>query len=72
MLIKLLWTHFKSVIFKLTSKTDIFSIFCEIALSGMPEHLTDDSALTVNTDGNNYYLNQSWPSSMVPYGATMS
>ena len=39
--------NLKSVIFKLTSRTDIWNISCEIELRGMPQDLTGDQSRLV-------------------------
>ena len=67
--------NLKLIIFKLTSRVDILSISCEIALSWMPQDFTDDKSTLVQVmdwyrQATSYYLDQCWPRSISPYGFT--
>ena len=56
------------VIFKLTSRVDMLSISCEIALSWMPQDFTDDKSTLAQVmawclTAPSHYLGQCWPRS---------
>ena len=65
--------NLKLVIFKHTSRVDILSISCEIALRWMPQDFTDDKSTLVQVmawcrQATSHYLGQCWPPSISPYG----
>ena len=65
----------ESVNFKLISMINIWSIFCEIAIRWMPQHLTDHFSTLVQVmawcrQATSHYLGQCWPRSMLPYCVT--
>ena len=65
----------KLVNFKLISTIDILSIFCEIAVRWMPQHLTDHWSTLVQVmawchQATSHYLSQCWLRSLSPYGIT--
>ena len=65
----------KLVIFKLTSRVHILSIWCEIALRWMPLDFTDDKSTLVQVmawcrQATSHYMNQCLPRSVSPYGVT--
>ena len=67
----------KLVNFKLVSLIDILSIFCEIAIRWMPQHLTDHWSTLVQVmawchQATSHYLSQCWPKSLLPYDVTKS
>ena len=58
----------KFVNFKLISTINIFSIFCEIAIRWMPQHLTDHlstlgKVMACCRPATSHYLSQCWPRS---------
>ena len=65
----------KLVNFKLISMINILSIFCEIAIRWMPQHLTDLWSILVQVmawcyQATSHYLSQCWHRSMSPYDVT--
>ena len=67
--------NFIHVIFKQTLVIDGWGISCKIALTWKPQDLTDDKSSLVQLmawyrQATSHYLNQSWPSSLSPYGVT--
>ena len=61
------------VIFKFTSKVDILSISCELALRWMPQDFTDDKSTLAQVMAwcrqvTSHYLDQSRPTSISTYG----
>ena len=65
----------KLVNFKLISTINILSIFCEIAIRWMPQHLTDHESTLVQVmawcrQATSHYLSQGWPRSLLPYDVT--
>ena len=62
----------KLVNFKLILTINFISIFCEIALRWMPQHLTDHHSTLVQVmawcrQATSPYLSQCWPRSLSPY-----
>ena len=67
--------HLKNAIFNLVLLIDIFTSSKDNALRWMPWGLIDDKSTLVQVmvwccQATNHYVNQSWPSSMSPYGVT--
>ena len=60
--------NLKLGIFKFTSKVNILSISCEIALRWMPQEFTDDKSTLVQVMAWCHHLDQCWPRSISPYG----
>ena len=65
----------KLVNFKLISTINILSIFCEIAIRWMPQHLIDHKSTLVQVmawchQATSHYLSQCWHRSMPSYGIT--
>ena len=65
----------KLVNFKLISTINILSIFCEIAIRWMPQHVTDPKSTLVQVmawchQATSHYLSQCCHRSMSPYGVT--
>ena len=65
----------KIVNFKFISKINILSIFCEIAIRRMPQHLTGDKSTLVEVmawcrQATSHYLSQCWSRSLTPYDVT--
>ena len=65
------------VIFKHTSRIDIFSISCEIALRWMPQDLDDNRSISVQVmawchQATSHYLSQCWPRYLSPYDTMRS
>ena len=65
--------NLKLVIFKLTSRVDILSISCEIALRWMTQDFIDDKSTLVQVmawcrQATSHYLGQCRPRSISPYG----
>ena len=61
--------------FKLMSRKDDYSIFCEIGLRWMSQAITQDQSTLVQVmawcrQSTSHYLSQWWPRSMLPYGVT--
>ena len=61
--------------FKLISMINILSIFCEIAISWMPQDLTDYLLTLVQVmawcrQATSHYMSQCWPRSLSPYDIT--
>ena len=61
--------------FKLISMINILSIFCEIAISWMPQDLTDYLSTLVQVmawcrQATSHYMSQCWPRSLSPYDIT--
>ena len=59
----------------LISTINILSIFCEIAIMWMPQHLTDHQSTLVQVmawcrQATSHYLSQCWPRSLSPYDVT--
>ena len=86
-ILNILWYHINSltpggfdyslklVNFKLISLINILSIFCEIAIRWMPQHLTDHESTLVQImawcrQATSHYLSQCWPRSLSPYDIT--
>ena len=66
----------KLVNFKLISKINILSVFCEIAIRWMSEHLTDHQSTLVQVmawcrQATSHYLSQCWPRSLLPLSETV-
>ena len=66
----------KLVNFKLISKINILSVFCEIANRWMSEHLTDHQSTLVQVmawcrQATSHYLSQCWPRSLLPLSETV-
>ena len=65
----------KLINFKLIIMINILSIFCEIGIRWMPQHLTDHKSTLVQVmawclTAPSHYLSQCWPRSLSPYGVT--
>ena len=65
----------KLVNFKFISTINILSIFCEIAIRWMPQHLTDHKSTLIQVmawcrQATSHYLSQCWHRSMLPYDVT--
>ena len=61
--------------FKLISMINISSIFCEIAIRWMPQHVTDHESRLVQVmvwcrQATSHYLSQCWHRSLSPYDVT--
>ena len=66
---------FKNIIFDLALLIDIFKSSYDYVLKWMPQDLTDDKSTLVQAmawcrQATSHYLNQCWPRSPTPYGAT--
>ena len=69
--------NLKLVIFKLISRIDILSIYCEFALKWMPQDLIDDKSTLVlqvmvwRRQSTSHYLSQCWVRSMSRHMASL-
>ena len=67
--------NFRQVIFSIISVVGALGISCELVLRWMPLKLTDDKSTLVHVmawcyQAPSHYLNQCWPSSLMPWGVT--